>query len=292
MGTDSVRSSIGKGVASPTGELSDEFKRRAREQWTDNPCGAHVARDLEFGTREYFDQIEDYRYRVASPWMKQDLPFSAYRGKSLIEIGCGTGTDLLQFARGGAIVTGVDLTPRSIEIARKRFEVYGLPGQFMIADAENLAFPDESFDGAYSFGVLHHTPDTQRAIGEVYRILRPGSKATVMLYNRTSLLYWGAIILKRGLLQRDLLKMSPDDIMSRSVEYSDTGRRPLVKAYTSARARGMFRQFAHVKVDVRQLSREDLGVAGRLLPQPLFRWLEHNFGWNLIITATKGATSL
>jgi SAM-dependent methyltransferase len=288
MGTDSVRSVVSEAMMSRGEELSDEFKRRAREQWTDNPCGAHVARDLEFGTPAYFDRIEDYRYTVVAPWMKQELPFSSYNGKRIIEIGCGTGTDLLQFARGGAKVTGVDLTPRSIEIARKRFQVYGLPGEFLLGDAENLSFPDESFDGAYSFGVLHHTPDTQKAIGEVYRILRPGTTATVMLYNRTSLFFWGAIILKRGLLHRDLFKMTPDDIMSGSVEYSDTGRRPLVKAYTGASVRRMFRQFEDVTVKVRQLSREDLGVAGRLLPEPVFRWLEHNFGWNLIIAATKG----
>src|ERR1051325_11123359 len=101
------------------------WKARAREQWGANPCGAHIARDLEFGTRQYFDAIEAYRYVVYGPWMKTALGFNDYRGKRLLEIGCGTGTDLLQFARGGAEVTGLDLTPRSMEIARQRFAVYG-----------------------------------------------------------------------------------------------------------------------------------------------------------------------
>src|SRR5438270_157089 len=100
------------------------WKARAREQWGANPCGAHVARDYRFGTREYFEAIEAYRYAVYAPWMKATLGFDTYRGKRLLEIGCGTGTDLLQFARGGAEVTGVDLTPRSIEVARQRFAVY------------------------------------------------------------------------------------------------------------------------------------------------------------------------
>src|SRR5580693_6865417 len=136
MPTDSVNPTAEGDLTPRQGELKNEFKRRAREQWSDNPCGAHVARHLEFGTREYFDQIEDYRYNVFGQWMKRDLPFSDYNGKRLLEIGCGTGTDLLQFARAGANVTGVDLTPRSIEIARRRFSVYGLPAQFLVADAE------------------------------------------------------------------------------------------------------------------------------------------------------------
>ncbi|HKP10663.1 MAG TPA: methyltransferase domain-containing protein, partial [Blastocatellia bacterium] len=94
--------------------LANEDKQRAREQWGANPCGAHVARDYAFGTREYFDAIEAYRYEVYAPWMRAALGFDHFRGKRLLEVGCGTGTDLLQFARGGAQVTGLDLTPRSI----------------------------------------------------------------------------------------------------------------------------------------------------------------------------------
>ena len=288
MDTEAVKTQMGGGLTLDARALSDEFKSRAREQWTDNPCGTHVAQDLEFGSREYFDRIEEFRYQF-SPWLKDVAQFSSYAGKRLIEVGCGAGTDLLQFARGGAIVTGIDLTPRSIEIARKRFEVYGLPGQFLIGDAENLSFPDHSFDAAYSFGVLHHTPNTQKAIGEIYRILRPGGRATVMLYHKTSIYFWGSIILKRGLLRGALAKLTPGDIMSQYVEYSDTGRRPLVKAYTSAEVREMFRQFERIEVTVRQLERHDLKAAGRLLPESTFRWLEHNFGWNLIVSATKGA---
>src|ERR1044072_756715 len=167
----------------------DEWKRRAREQWGANPCGAHVAEGLEFGTREYFDAIEAYRYREYAPWMTEALRFDCYSRKRVLEIGCGTGTDLLQFARAGAIVTGVDLTPRSIEIARRRFAVYDCPGEFAIGDAENLAFPDESFDLVYSFGVLHHAPDTERAINEAHRVLKRGGRAIVMLYHRASLYY-------------------------------------------------------------------------------------------------------
>ena len=263
------------------------WKRLTREQWGENPCGAHVARDYEFGTREYFDAIEEYRYRDYAPWMKRVIGFDRYSGKRVLEVGCGTGTDLLQFARGGASVTGVDLTPRSIEIARRRFEVYGCAGSFAIGDAESLGFPDESFDAVYSFGVLHHTPDTKRAIDEARRVLRRGGQAIVMIYHRASLYYWGGLMLKRGIFNGELFGRTPAEIMSRYVEYTETEGRPLVKAYTRREARHLFGGFSDCKISVNQLTRKELGLAGRILPENAFQWLAQNFGWNLIITATK-----
>ncbi|MFL6215282.1 MAG: class I SAM-dependent methyltransferase [Blastocatellia bacterium] len=263
------------------------WKARSREQWGANPCGAHVAHDYAFGTREYFDAIEAYRYEVYAPWMKTALGFDQFRGKRLLEIGCGTGTDLLQFARGGAAVTGLDLTPRSIEIARQRFAVYNQSGTFAIGDAENLTFPDESFDAVYSFGVLHHTPETERAINEVHRVLRRGGRAIVMLYHRASLYYWGGLIVKRGILRGELRHASPAELMSRYVEHTETEGRPLVKAYTRNEARRLFQSFSDCRVTVNQLTRQELGAVGRALPESMFQWLARRFGWNLIITATK-----
>jgi O-antigen/teichoic acid export membrane protein/SAM-dependent methyltransferase len=294
--TEGRRSKLGTQRAAPTGlsqfepdttSSLDEYKLRAREQWTADPCGSHVARGLPFGTREYFDAIEDYRYGVFGPWIKNDLGFGSHPGERLLEVGCGTATDLLQFARGGSRVIGIDITPRSIEIARKRFEVYNLDGAFAIGDAENLAFPDHSFDLVYSFGVLHHTPNTERAIQEIRRVLRPGGQAIVMLYNRTSLYYWGSIFLKHGLVRGEIFGSSLSEIMSRRVEYSEVGATPLVKAYTHAEARKLFSVFDECRIQVRQLTRESLGLPGRLLPQRVFRWLERTLGWNLVITAAK-----
>jgi ubiquinone/menaquinone biosynthesis C-methylase UbiE len=263
------------------------WKHRAQEQWGANPCGAHVAREIAFGSREYFDAIEEYRYRVYAPWMKELIGFDQYGSKRLLEIGCGTGTDSLQFARNGALFTGLDLTPRSIEIARKRFEVYGHQGEFVLGDAEHLDFADESFDVVYSFGVIHHTPDTEQSVREIHRVLKPGGKAIVMVYHRASLYYWGGIILKRGLLRGELLKASPAELMSRYVEHTETGGQPLVKAYTRSEVRKLFAKFSDCRVDVNQLTRQELGILGRGLPESLFQWLAQQFGWNLIITATK-----
>jgi ubiquinone/menaquinone biosynthesis C-methylase UbiE len=272
--------------AQPAGSL-DEFKQRAREQWTDNPCGAHMGRPFEIGTREYFDAIEQFRYRVDAPWMIEAIGFDQFRGKKVLEVGVGTGTDLLSFARGGAVVTGIDLTPRSIEIARKRFQVYGYDADLSIGDGEQLSFPDNCFDLVYSFGVLHHTPNTESAIAEIRRVLRPGGRAIVMLYHRRSIWYGGGLILKRGVFQGRLLRMNIDEMLSRFTEYTETGARPLVKAYTKSEARRLFKEFRDVDVVVRHLNREDLRPIGRLLPAAVFQWLARNFGWNLVITAAK-----
>jgi ubiquinone/menaquinone biosynthesis C-methylase UbiE len=219
--------------------------------------------------------------------MKDAIGFDRYSGKRLLEVGCGTGTDLLQFARGGSEVVGIDLTPRSVEITRQRFRAYAVEGDFAIGDAENLAFPDNSFDLIYSFGVIHHTPDTGRAVSEFHRVLRPGGRAIVMLYNRASLYYWTSLMIRRGLIGGELFRSSTADLMSRYVEYSESQGRPLVKAYTRSEARRLFERFDDCRIIIRQLTREEFGRPGRLLPRPLVKWLGEHFGWNLLVTAFK-----
>lgn len=263
-------------------------KRRARQQWTGDPCGAKYGEKYEFATREFFDEVERNRYQDYAPWMPSVMGFNDYDGARLVEIGCGMGTDLLQFARGGAHCTGVDLTPRSIEISRLHFDLYQMRADFVLTDAETLPFADESFDVVYSNGVLHHTPGTAAAIREAHRILRPGGVAKVMLYHRRSLYYWTEIILHRGLLRGHFLRgHTPAEIMSRYVEYSSTGARPLVKVYSRQQARALFAPFREVKIEVEQMMRKELRLLSPLVSDKLFRRLRRGLGWNVIITARK-----
>ena len=270
------------------GELLEQDKQRAREQWNQDPCGAEGDREHAFGTREYFDEIERVRYQEYAPWMPNLMGFSEFVGARLLEVGCGMGTDLLQFARGGAFCTGIDLTPRSIAITRHRFALYGERADLLIGDGERLPFANESLDVVYSNGVLHHTPDTSGAIREIHRVLKPGGIAKVMVYHKGSLNYWGEMMLHRGILRGELLRgHSAEEIMSRWVEYSEHGGRPLVKAYTRQQARNLFRGFGDFKINVEQLIRAELPLVGPLLPEKLFNSLRTNLGWNLIITARK-----
>ena len=265
-----------------------EEKLRAREQWGQDPCGAEYVREHELGTREFFDEVERYRYAEYAPWMRQVMEFDRFVGARLLEIGCGMGTDLLQFARGGARCVGIDLTPRSVEITRHRFRLYDAAGAFMISDGEHLPFPDESFDAVYSNGVLHHTPDTAGAIREVHRVLRPGGVAKVMLYHRNSLNYWLEIVLRRGVLGAEFLRgRSAEDIMSRVIEFSDHDARPLVKVYSRNEARELFSLFKDVKVEVEQLTRAELRFLSPLVSDSMFERLAKRIGWNVIITAVR-----
>lgn len=263
-------------------------KVRAREQWGQDPCGAEYDREHELGTREFFDTIERHRYTEYAPWMPALMGFDKFRGARLLEIGCGMGTDLLQFARGGARCTGIDLTPRSVEITRHRFKLYGADGTFMLSDGEHLPFRDQSFDAVYSNGVLHHTPDTEGAIREVHRVLKPGGTAKIMLYHRNSLNYWLEIVLRRGLLGAEFLRgRSAEDIMSRVIEFSDHDARPLVKVYSRKQTRELFKRFREVKIDVEQLTRAELRFLSPLISEPMFKRLSRSIGWNVVITAIK-----
>ena len=263
-------------------------KQRAREQWTNDPAGAIDGRAHEFGTRDFFDEVERHRYEKYAPWMSEVMGFSDVAGTRLLEVGCGMGTDLLQFARGGAGVTGVDLTPRSVETSRHHLKLYGQTGDFALTDAETLPFAEESFDVVYSNGVLHHTPDTAGAVREIHRVLRPGGLARVMLYHRRSWNYWVEIMLHRGLLRGQFFRgQSAEDIMSRYVEVNEGEGRPLVKVYSRSQARKLFSMFSEVQTQVRQLTKGDFYFLGSLVPQSVLNVLGRRIGWNVIISARK-----
>src|SRR6266513_5996040 len=135
----------------PKSRMTDanaELKELVRAFWQAHPCGTKFS-DAEMGTREFFARVEAQRY--AKEWhIPEAADFAGARGLRVLEIGCGLGTDGAQFAKAGADYTGVDLTDAAVELARRRFELFNLPGEFRTADAENLNFLDESFDLVYS----------------------------------------------------------------------------------------------------------------------------------------------
>jgi len=263
-------------------------KQRAREQWSKDPAGAVYGKTHEVGSREFFDEVEHHRYQDYAPWMPDLMGFNEFAGKRLLEVGCGMGTDLLQFARGGAKVTGVDLTPRSIELSRRHLSLYGQTGEFAVANCETLPFADESFDVAYSNGVLHHTAETAGAVREIHRVLRPGGQARVMLYHRRSFGFWTQVVLLHGILRGEFLRgNSAADIMSKHVEVNEGGGRPLVKAYSRKEARELFSMFREVKIHVEQLTRGEFYFLSGLIPESIFRTLRTTVGWNVIISAQK-----
>jgi len=175
------------------------MKGRVRAWWGEEPCGTRAAKHAR-GTRAYFEDIEADRYR-REPEIHAFAQFTRYRGRRVLEVGVGAGTDFIQWTRAGADAWGVDLTPEAIQLVRERLAEYDLDGTVQVADAEALPFADDEFDLVYSFGVIHHTPDTYKALGELIRVTKPGGEIKVMVYNRHSvaaLFIWMRKALQRG----------------------------------------------------------------------------------------------
>ena len=291
----------------------DQLKERVREFWQAHPCGTKFSED-EIGTREFFERIEAHRYE--KEWhIPAAADFENARGLKVLEIGCGLGTDGAQFAKAGAEYTGVDLTDAAIELAKKRFDLLGLAGEFQVADAEKLNFPDDSFDVVYSHGVLHHTPNIEAAVQEIHRVLKPGGRAIVMLYHRGSYNYRvGIRVLRRagaGLLKSEagikLINLLTDepidalhdrDAMMRATigetsadqllnESTDGAGNPLARVYSRREARELFRDFAKVELRAYFLNKRFIPIVGNLLPRSIESALASRWGWHLWIYAKK-----
>ena len=289
------------------------LKERVRAFWQENPCGTKFA-DAPPGSCRFYELVEEHRY--SKEWhIPAAAAFEQAKNLSVLEIGCGIGTDGAQFAKAGANYTGIDLTEAAVDLAKQRFELFQLPGTFRVADAEHLDFPDNSFDLVYSHGVLHHTPDTAAAVREIHRVLRPGGKAVVMLYHRDSynyrvnisifrrtgvnLLRWNAgvklVHLLTGEPKESLhqharqLKAQPkylnsEEFLSRN---TDGAGNPLARVYSRVEARELFKDFAHIELRTYFLNKRWLPLVGPLLPRTLESQMASRWGWHLWIYATK-----
>ncbi|HSF25403.1 MAG TPA: class I SAM-dependent methyltransferase [Blastocatellia bacterium] len=294
--------------------MAEDLKARVHDFWQANPCGAKFVRS-GLGSREFFAELEQHRY--ASEWhIPKVVGFERFRNRDVLEVGCGLGTDAVSFARNGARYTGVDLTEASIDLVRRRFVLEALPSELRTADAENLPFADESFDLVYSHGVLHHTPDTQRAIDEAHRVLRPGGTAMVMLYHKDSFNYrvnimtfrrigvrllkfkWGPALVHRLTGEeenrlRELQQLYLQDakgMLSREQflnQNTDGAGNPLARVYTRDEAAAMFSRFKEIRTEVHFLNKRWIPLVGRLIPRSVEASLASRIGWHLWIIARR-----
>ena len=171
--------------------------------WNTEACGTHFVQE-SVDRADFYEKFREQRYRTE--WhIPLLVPFAEAKGKSVLEIGTGNGADGAMFAMNGATYTGVDLTEAALDATRKHFDVLSLPGTFQRENAEQLSFPNETFDWIYSHGVLHHTPNTQKAIDEAWRVLKPNGRAIIMLYHKHSFNYYVRIMVYMRL--RVLLKI-------------------------------------------------------------------------------------
>jgi SAM-dependent methyltransferase len=273
-------------------DFSQVTVEQVRSYWDQRPCNIrHSPKPV--GTREYFDEVEARKYFV-EPHIPRFAEFERWRGKRVLEIGCGIGTDTVNFARHGAQVTAVDLSSQSIEVARKRVDVFGLSNQvrFYNGSAEELAsfVPVEAYDLIYSFGVIHHTPHPERVLEQMRQYARPGTTVKIMVYYRPSWkVFWILMGYGRGQFWKlkELIAKHSEAQSGCPVTYSYTHSegRALIE-HSGFRMTGAFvdhifpyRIAEYVKYEYVK------DWPWSWTPQGFYHWMERHFGWHLCLTA-------
>jgi SAM-dependent methyltransferase len=245
-----------------------------REYWNRHIHDLEITRH-PVGSRGFFDDLDSYHFEKLHHLLRL-VNFDGYRGRAVLDVGCGAGVDLARFAKGGANVTGVDLAPSAIELARANLSQQGLSGRFEVADGEGLPFADASFDLVYAHGVVQYTAHPQQLVNECRRVLKPGGEAIFQVYNRVSWLNALSKLMKVGL------------------EHEDA---PALRTFSIAEFRTLLAGFHHVRIAPERFpvrSRLHGGWKGAVyngvfvgtfnaLPRSLVR----RFGWHLLAFCRK-----
>jgi SAM-dependent methyltransferase len=269
--------------------LIDGVKKDVRDFWERAACGEELYL-LDAGRQGYLEQARQ-RYAL-EPYIEEFAAFNGAKGQRVLEIGVGLGADHQSFAEAGAVLSGVDLTERAVIHTRRRLELFGLASVLKQGDAENLSFEDASFDLVYAWGVVHHSPNTPRAVAEIYRVLKSGGRAKIMVYHKQSLV--GYMLWVRYALMRLRPWMTLTDVYARYLESPGT------KAYSISGARRLFVAFSAVKIQT-VLTHGDLlesaagqrhrgaflAIARRIWPRTLLRRFAAGHGLFMLIDATK-----
>ncbi len=192
-----------------------------------------------------YEEIEQKKYTIYYPFIPKFAEFDKHKGEKILEVGTGMGMDLKQYAQAGAICTGIDLTEGAIKKTRELFNYYKLNADLRVMDAERLEFEENTFDMVYSYGVLHHTPDTQKAINEIHRVLKPNGNVIILLYSKS----WQHYVMRvfvAGILGRELFRMSIQELINK---YSEAyGYCPLTKLYHKSEVKEMFKGFNNITI--------------------------------------------
>jgi SAM-dependent methyltransferase len=264
-------------------------KQQVHDFWNEASCGENLY--LRGSDREAYESQARKRYEL-EPFIPEFARFDRARGKRVLEIGVGLGADHQRFAQEGAELTGIDLTERAVEHTARRLATFGLSSTLAVGDAERLDFADESFDCVYSWGVLHHCPDTPKAVSEVWRVLKRGSMASVMIYHTWSLV--GLMLWTRYSLLGLRPTLSLREIYARYLESPGT------KAYSIEEARQLFSAFTAVNIRI-VLTHGDLlesmagqrhqglllSLARKIWPRALIKRLCPRLGLFMLVEARK-----
>jgi ubiquinone/menaquinone biosynthesis C-methylase UbiE len=256
--------------------MEDEVNQdRIRDFWEQGPPMGFIGEKLTYeGKRQFRYSLQDYMHAI--------FEFEKFAGKKVLDLGCGGGIDSAEFARNGAIVVSADFSQIAMETTRNLLKEANLPAQVIQADATALIFEDNTFDCVYSFGVLHHIPHVEKALAEIKRVLKPGGTVMAMLYHRDSLLYGFSIVYLRGIGEKQLEKLTEEELLAKYSERKEDN--PYTRVYTKAEAIDLFsKYFTSCTVEVRY----------NVIDLPEQRKVKVNvpdkyeLGWHLIIKAVK-----
>tara|TARA_R110002033_G_scaffold58885_1_gene108612 strand:+ start:1603 stop:2436 length:834 start_codon:yes stop_codon:yes gene_type:complete len=274
-------------------ENEQHEKLQVMKFWNKASCGEDLF--LTSSDIEGFEAQKSQRYDL-EPYIKTFANFAESTGKSVLEIGVGLGADHQMFAEAGSDLYGVDLTERAIHFTEARLRLFGLSSTLATGDAEALDFPANTFDIVYSWGVIHHSPNTKIAVAEIHRVLKPGGTAKIMIYNKYS--FVGYMLWLRYALLKAQPFISLDEIYAKYLESPGT------KAYTERQARTLFQSFDNVKIST-VLTHGDLleseagqrhrgvilSIAKRIWPRTLIKRFFPKSGLFMLITAQKAGPS-
>ena len=246
-----------------------------KKYWNDRPCNVKHSKE-EIGTKKYFDEVEKKKL-TAEPHIKTFSNFDEWNGKKVLEIGCGLATAGINFASHGADYTGVELSDESLKLAKKRFDVYQMQGKFFSGNAEHLStfVPIKTYDLIYSFGVIHHSPNPEKIISEIKKYMNENSILKIMLYAKNS---WKNYMIEAGLDQPE-------------AQYGC----PIVHTYTKSDIVDLLEGYDIISIEQDHIFPYQVEPykRGKYIKQPwfesmpleMFRSLEKNLGWLLLITA-------
>lgn len=272
---------------------SETIKEATKAVWGTTPAGSTYAQGHTKGTKEFFQAVIEKRFKEECDWMEDVVNFKRFKGKKVLEIGCGAGYDAYQFCKNGADYTGIDITPDNPIITKKHLSFFNYEPHVLEMDVESLSV-SETFDYVFSFGVLHHTPNFKKALKNIYNVLKSDGEAQIIVYYKHSIFYILHVVVGDWLLRLKFLKMSLKERRSK-IETTLSNAEPLVNVYSKKELHALCKEagFHLIKTDIRKLTREDLPdlpFVKKLYPYIPDSWLTYlskKFGWYISVRMKK-----